>query len=37
MKYRKKIIEVDAIQFTGENSRDIALFAEKKGIIFFWK
>lgn len=35
MKYRKKPEEIDAIQFTGENSRDIALFAEKKVSSFF--
>ena len=30
MKYRRKIVEINAIQFTGENSKDMALFAEKK-------
>ena len=35
MKFRKRIVEIDAIQFTGENSRDIALFAEKKVSSFF--
>ena len=35
MKYRKRIVEIDAIQFTGENSRDIAIFAESKISSFF--
>ena len=35
MKYRKRIVEIDAIQFTGENSRDIAIFAESRISSFF--
>lgn len=35
MRYRKKLVEIDAIQFTGKNSKDIALFAEKNVSSFF--
>ena len=35
MKYRKKPEEIDVIQFTGENSHEIAIFAEKTVSSFF--
>lgn len=35
MKYRKKPEEIEAIQFTGENSRDIAIFTESRISSFF--